>query len=276
MADNLKYYYIKLKDNYFDRDSVKLLEAQENGYVYSLIILKLYLKSARHNGQLMMTDRVPYSPDRVDVLAKVINHDVSHVKEAIRAAMELDLIAILETGEMWMTEIQNFIGQSSTEADRIREYRQKLQNGRKSLHFNDNSRTNVTPYKRTPEREIELEIKKETKTDCARDFSSQKPSEEFPDDDDPFAGFDPVPATRHDVASDDIDRIIAYANQTEAFPPERRLAVNIPNAGQVLDALSFYSKEEIRQALDNYAECIRAPDTYRGNAVQKPDQFYRE
>ncbi|WP_321991510.1 phage replisome organizer N-terminal domain-containing protein [Marispirochaeta aestuarii] len=157
MADNKKYYYIKLKDNYFDRDTVKLLEAQENGYIYSLIILKLYLKSARHNGQLMMTDRIPYSPERVDVLAKVINHDVSHVKEAIRSAVELDLIAILDSGEMWMTEIQNFIGQSSTEADRVREYRKKLQNGRKMLHSNDKSRTNVTSYKCTPELELELE-----------------------------------------------------------------------------------------------------------------------
>ena len=33
---------------------------------------------------------------------------------------------VIEGREIWMTEIQNMIGQSSTEADRIRSYRKKL------------------------------------------------------------------------------------------------------------------------------------------------------
>ena len=35
MADNRKYYYLKLKDNYFDDDSIVLLESMQDGMIYS-------------------------------------------------------------------------------------------------------------------------------------------------------------------------------------------------------------------------------------------------
>lgn len=176
MADNEKYYYIKLKDNYFDQDNIKVLESMKNGHIYSLIIIKLYLKAAKTDGQLMMTQRIPYDPNNVGVLASVICHDVDHVKEAIRLGVQLDLIKIIDGKEIWMTEIQNMIGRSSTEADRIRLYRKKLE--AKALPES----TNVQMYdKSTPEieRDIEKEIKKEE--DCVElsDEISPPPSPIF-------------------------------------------------------------------------------------------------
>jgi predicted phage replisome organizer len=126
MSDNKQYYYLKLKDNYFDKDNIKILESMKNGHVYSLIILKLYIKSCKYDGKLMMTHEIPYNPKDVDILANVINHDIDHVKEAIKNGIRLGLITLLDSKEFWMTEIQNFIGHSSTEADRIREYRKQL------------------------------------------------------------------------------------------------------------------------------------------------------
>ena len=43
MSDNRKYYYLKLKENYFDDDSIVLLESMQDGVLYSNILLKLYL-----------------------------------------------------------------------------------------------------------------------------------------------------------------------------------------------------------------------------------------
>ena len=43
MADNRKYYYLKLKENFFDSDSIVLLEDMKDGILYSNILLKLYL-----------------------------------------------------------------------------------------------------------------------------------------------------------------------------------------------------------------------------------------
>ncbi len=154
MSDNKKYYYLKLKENYFDRDNVKVLESMENGHLYSLIILKLYLKSLKNEGHLKMTDKIPYSLDKVNVLAKVINHDLDHVKQAINYAVELDLISLMDTKELWMTDIQNFIGHTSTEADRIREYRKSLTT---EVSTNVQQKNDIS----TPEKELKKELKKE-------------------------------------------------------------------------------------------------------------------
>jgi len=160
MADNEKYYYIKLKDSYFDQDNIKVLESMKNGHIYSLIIIKLYLKASKTDGQLMMTQRIPYDPNNVGVLASVIGHDIDHVKEAIRLGVELDLIKVIDGKEIWMTEIQNMIGQSSTEADRVRLYRKKLDV--KELSKPED----VQMYdKSTPELERDIELERELEKD---------------------------------------------------------------------------------------------------------------
>ena len=48
MADNRKYYYLKLKESYFDEDAIVLLESMQDGMLYSNILLKLYLKSLKN------------------------------------------------------------------------------------------------------------------------------------------------------------------------------------------------------------------------------------
>ena len=40
MSDNRKYYYLKLKENYFDDDSIVLLESMQDGVLYSNILLQ--------------------------------------------------------------------------------------------------------------------------------------------------------------------------------------------------------------------------------------------
>jgi predicted phage replisome organizer len=150
LSDTKKYYYLKLKDNYFDQDNIKVLESLPNGHLYSLIILKLYLKACKYNGHLKMTESIPYDPKKINILAQVINHDQDNVKEAIKLGTELGLITMIESGQMWMTEIQNYIGQSSSEGDRKREYRNRL--GQMSGLISD---------KQAPEIEIDKEIKKE-------------------------------------------------------------------------------------------------------------------
>ena len=55
MSDNRKYYYLKLKENYFDDDSIVLLESMQDGVLYSNILLKLYLKSLKHGGGSSLT-----------------------------------------------------------------------------------------------------------------------------------------------------------------------------------------------------------------------------
>lgn len=59
MADNRKYYYLKLKENFFDSDSIVLLEDMKDGILYSNILLKLYLKSLKTAGSCSLTSISP-------------------------------------------------------------------------------------------------------------------------------------------------------------------------------------------------------------------------
>lgn len=123
MADNRKYYYLKLKEDFFDSDELKILESQKDGYLYSNILLKLYLKSLSNAGRLMFRNVIPYTPE---VLATLTGHQVGTVEKALDVFKRLGLIEVLDNGAIYMMDIQNFIGQSSSEADRQREYYNRM------------------------------------------------------------------------------------------------------------------------------------------------------
>lgn len=124
MADSRKYYYLKLKENFFESEELVILESQEDGMEYSLILLKMYLRSLKGEGKLMFRNLIPYTPE---TLAMVLRHDVEMVKKAIDIFEGLGLIEKLDGGAIFMTDIQNFIGESSTEADRKRAYRARIE-----------------------------------------------------------------------------------------------------------------------------------------------------
>ena len=133
MSDNKKYYYLKLKEDFFYQEQMIVIEALNNGYIYSNILLKMYLRSLKFEGKLMITETIPYDPEKPEILAKVLNHDVAHLKEALKIACELEVIKILKSGEIFMTDIQNFIGHSTNEADRVRSYRKRINNAEKGI-----------------------------------------------------------------------------------------------------------------------------------------------
>lgn len=157
MSDNKKYYYLRLKDNFFDSDELKILESMKDGYLYSNILLKLYLRSLKNDGKLVVNDRIPYN---AEMLASVTGHQVGTIKQALSMFKELGLIEILENGAIYMLDIQNFIGKGSTEADRQRLYDRRISDERKQKKLTQSRNLEEILEKSTPEIEIELEIEK--------------------------------------------------------------------------------------------------------------------
>ena len=123
MADNKKYYYMRLKENFFDTNEMAILESLQDGYLYSNILLKLYLRSLRDNGRLMFNNVIPYS---AQMIATITRHQVGTVERALKIFQEMGIIEILESGTLYMLGIQNYIGKTSTEADRQRDYQRRI------------------------------------------------------------------------------------------------------------------------------------------------------
>lgn len=160
MADNKKYYYLKLKENFFESDEAIILESMPDGYIYSNILLKLYLRSLKNNGLLMFNNLIPYN---TQMLATITRHQVGTVEKAIQIFQQLKLIEVLDNGALYMTNIQNFVGKSSSDADRKRANYKKV----KQLGQMSEKSPEISP----PEIEIEKEI--ELKKDINIDIKSE-------------------------------------------------------------------------------------------------------
>ena len=123
LSDNKKYYYIRLKDSFFDSDEMKVMESMKDGYLYGNILLKLYLRSLKNNGCLMLNDRIPYN---AEMLATITGHQVGTVKQALAVFKDLGLIEVLDNGAIYMLDIQNFIGNGSSDGDSKRANRRGI------------------------------------------------------------------------------------------------------------------------------------------------------
>ena len=160
MADNRKYYYLKLKDNFFDGDSIVLIENMQDGILYSNILLKLYLKSLKNGGRLQLDEHIPYT---AQMIATLTRHQIGTVERALNIFRQLGLVEELDGGLLYMTDIELMIGQSSTEAERKRAAR--LEN--KALlptRTNGGHLSDICPPEIEIKKEIDIESDKERYT----------------------------------------------------------------------------------------------------------------
>ena len=172
MSDNRKYYYLKLKENYFDDDSIVLLESMQDGVLYSNILLKLYLKSLKHGGRLQLDEDIPYT---AQMIATITRQQIGTVERALQIFLKLGLVEVLDSGTFYMSNIELLIGQSSTEAERKRAAR--LQNKALSAPRTSGGHLSDT---RPPEIEIELELEKEIEIEIKREIEKVRPETGHP------------------------------------------------------------------------------------------------
>ena len=99
MSDNRKYYYLKLKENYFDDDSIVLPESMQDGVLYSNILLKLYLKSLKHGGRLQLDEDIPYT---AQMIATITRQQIGTVERALQIFLKLGLVEVLDSGTFYM------------------------------------------------------------------------------------------------------------------------------------------------------------------------------
>ena len=118
--DKKRFYWLKLKEDFFKNYKIKALKALPNGRLYVLIYIELLAESISHEGQLRFSKTLPY--DHV-TLAAVIGEDPDIVKSAIESFCRLELAEILDDKTIFMREIQKLIGSETGSAQKVREWR---------------------------------------------------------------------------------------------------------------------------------------------------------
>lgn len=116
--DNKRFYWLKLKKDFFQQHQIKVLKSLPNGRLYALIYLELLAESTTHDGELRYSKMLPYDPV---TLASVIDEDKDNVEKAIETLTNLELIEILDDGTIFMREIQKLIGSETGQTIRKRE-----------------------------------------------------------------------------------------------------------------------------------------------------------
>ncbi len=172
MADAKKYYYMRLNENYFDTDEQIVLESMPDGYLYSNILLKLYLKSLKRDGLLMFNERIPYN---AQMIATITRHQIGTVEKALELFRQLGIVEILDSGAIYMLDVQNYVGKTSTEADRKRAYRTRIEDARTNVPLIADKCPDISP----PEIEIELktDIKPELQLHGTASSDAVKPAD---------------------------------------------------------------------------------------------------
>ena len=121
MADK-KYYWLKLKRDFFKRHDIRIIEEMPNGKEYILFYLKLLLESIDHNGSLRFSDTVPYNEQMLSVIT---NTNIDVVRAAMNMFTGLNMIEVYDDQTIYMAEVEKLIGSETKWAEKKRIQREK-------------------------------------------------------------------------------------------------------------------------------------------------------
>lgn len=120
-----KYYWLKLKRDFFKRHDIRIIEAMPNGKDYILFYLKLLLESVDHEGTLRFSDSIPYNEEMLGVIT---NTNIDIVRSAMKIFIELNMIDIFDDKTIYMSEVEKLIGSETKWAEKKRIQRAKEDN----------------------------------------------------------------------------------------------------------------------------------------------------
>jgi predicted phage replisome organizer len=154
MSTQKKYYWLKLKRDFFKRHDIKIIEGMDNGKDYVLFYMKLLLEGIDHEGHLRFSETVPYNDK---MLATITDTNIDIVRSAVKIFSELGMMEQFDDGTLFMKQVQEMLGDETEWAKKKREYREKQKKlGTPEGHEKDNVRQELDI-----ELEIDIELDKE-------------------------------------------------------------------------------------------------------------------
>ena len=188
MADDKKYYWIKLKTDFFDQDTIDFLMGQENGAEYVVIYQMLMLKTAQQGGYLgtkMAEVMVPYDIKKIVRDTKYFDCDT--VTIALELFKKLGLVYEESNHILKLAGAEQFVGSESKWAEKKRIYRDSQRTIQGQI--GDNVRQEIDIDKEIEkEKDIEIDIdtdkkkkKKSAKADLNGMIDSFTENEELKD-----------------------------------------------------------------------------------------------
>lgn len=118
-----RYYWLKLKEEFFQDKEVKKLRKIAGGDTYTVIYLKLMLLSLKSDGRLYF-DGVEETFH--EELALEIDEDAENVRITLMYLEKMGLVQMKDDDEMYLTQMDSLILSESESAQRVRKHRAKM------------------------------------------------------------------------------------------------------------------------------------------------------
>ena len=131
---NKKYYWLKLKENFFEEKQIKYLRSLPDGDKLVIVYLKMQLKSLKTEG-LIQYDKI--FPNNEEELSMILDEDANIIRLTIAALLKVKAIEILEDGSFYMLAMQDLVGKEGDSAERVRKFREKQKEKPKMLQCNN-------------------------------------------------------------------------------------------------------------------------------------------
>ena len=175
MAGNKKYYWLKLKEGFFEEKQIKYLRKLPDGDKLVIAYLKMQLKSLKTEG-FIKYDKI--LPSNIEELAMVLDEDTNIINLMIGALQKVNAIEILDDGSFYMIAMQDLIGKEGESAERVRRFRERKE--QKMLQCNGDVTKCNTEIEKEIEKEIEIDIDKdkEKEIEIEKNIKKQKKKKE--------------------------------------------------------------------------------------------------
>lgn len=172
MGENKKYYWLKLKEDFFRDKEIKKLRKIAGGDTYTIIYLKLQLLSLKREGKLIFEN---LEDSFAEEMALELDESTENVKMTLLYLQKCGLIEEVADNEYMLPQTMKSIGTETQGAERMRRCRENKQvsqcDGQALL-----SDTTVT----NSDTEIEIELEKEIKKDIDIKEKKSKKSKDTP------------------------------------------------------------------------------------------------
>lgn len=248
MKEQKKYYWIKLKTDFFNQETIDFLLSQENGCQYIVLYQMLCLNTANNNGEMATRIGemiVPYDINKIVRDTKYFTFDT--VAVALELFKKLGLIYQEEGEVLKISNFDDMVGSESSSAKRVREYRER----QKALQCN----TNVTQEYRDKrldirDKSIEIDIEQEQEQEIEGDI---------------------IPAENHPPYKEIVDYLnnLAGTNYRASSKKTQQLIRARINEGFTLEDFRVVIEKKTREWInDNKMKAYLRPETLFGTKFE--------
>lgn len=208
MAENKRYYWLKLMDDFFDSKRIKKLRKMAGGDTYTIIYLKMQLLSLKKGGYLEYSG---LEDEFYKEIALDIDEDEINVQVTIQFLLSCGLLETSDSIEYKLPFVQDNLGSETASTRRSRKSRE---NAQKALQCNSGAtECNIL------QQNCNVEIEKDIDTDIEKENTKESsPVERFED----FVAVYPKDCTGYLAETE-------YCNAVAAGVPEEDLVLAAQN-----------------------------------------------